>query len=97
MMEHLDFYIAAQLITANPGKYAKQQVMHAQETKTKGLKIKRSIAAGRDALAEVLFELYPELNGDFRKLTKAIRMEFGKDYNFEELNKVGARALGFDL
>ena len=94
---NLDFYLAVQLITANPGKYGQAGKVRADRIQTPGRKHQAMIAAGRSALAEVLFELHPELNGNFSKLTKAIRAQFGENYNFEALNITGARALGYEI
>ena len=94
---NLDFYVAVQLIAANPGKYGQHAKARADRIQTPERKRQAIIAAGRSALAEVLFELHPELKGNFTKLTKVIRAQFGEDYNFETLNITGARALGYEI
>ena len=96
-MSALNFYEAVVMIKAHPDKYAAEQCARARAATSAGRNGQRVIAAGRDALAQALFEIHPELGGSFQKLTKAIRAQCGENFNFEELNKTGARALGFDI
>ena len=93
----MDFLKAAQMIKAQPSKYAAREIDRANRISTPGRKRQAIIGAGRAALANALFEMNQELNGDFSKLTRAVRKELGDNFNFEELNKTGARAIGFEI
>ena len=97
MKIELDIFEATKKIVENPSNYAEASRARADRISTPGRKHQAVIAAGRNALAQALFEIHPELGGSFQKLTKAIRAQCGENFNFEELNKTGARALGFDI
>ena len=81
-------------VAANPRAYAVRAVANFNRTNTPGRKTQARLAAGRDALAEALFELEPGLKGNFQTLTKAIRAGLGNDANFDSINELGAVALG---
>ena len=80
-------------IMSKPGTYAARSVDRASRIKTPGRHRQACLAAGRDAIAEVLFENYPELEGKFQKLTAAIRVGYQGYPDFEAINLQGAKAL----
>ena len=79
---------------ADPKAYAAAEIARFHSIKTPGRKAQARLAAGRNAMALALFELVPELGGNFRKLTKAIRAGMGADVDFDAINEQGAQALG---
>ena len=97
MKIELDIFEATKKIVENPSNYAEASRARADRISPPGRKRQAVIAAGRDAMAESLFEIHPELKGNFGKLTKCFRAQFGENFNFEQLNITGARALGYEL
>ena len=85
---------AVMRVEGNPGRYASRDTALAKLTKTPGRAAQRRLAAGRQALAEALFEITPELGGRFQKLTAAIRAGYGRYPDFDAINELGAVALG---
>lgn len=84
----LHIFNAIETIKRNPTKYLPTQPLPT----TPGRRKQRILAAGRDAIAAVLFEQVPGTN--WGNLTKAIRKGCGPAVVFEPINKAGAEALG---
>ena len=89
-----DIETACHVIATAPAQRAVREVERAKRIHTPKRHDQACLAAGRTAIAEVLFVLYPELNKQFGQLTKALRRGLGDDVNFDELNLQGAVALG---
>ena len=85
---------ACNVIAAEPGKYAVVETSRFYRTETHGRKYQAALTAGRTAIAEVLFRLHPELGNKIGNLTKAIRRGMGEGVKFDDLNTLGAIALG---
>ena len=85
---------ACNVIAAQPGKYAVVEVSRFYRTETPGRKHQAALSAGRTAIAEVLFRFHPELGNKIGNLTKAIRRGMGEGVKFDDLNTLGAVALG---
>ena len=85
---------ACNVIRAQPGKYAVVEVSRFYRTETPGRKHQAALSAGRTAIAEVLFRFHPELGNKIGNLTKAIRRGMGEGVRFDDLNTLGAVALG---
>ena len=80
---------ACETIKRNPTKYLPVRSL----PKTPGRRAQAIQAAGRDAIATVLFEQVPNLS--WNNLTKAIRRgHSGDETNFPAINCMGAVALG---
>lgn len=92
-----DIKCACAAIAFAPAQYAIGEVAKAKRTYTPGRYAQARLRAGRTAIAEVLFLYYPELRGRFQYLTKALRLGMGEGVNFDELNELGAQALGLPL
>lgn len=76
-------------IKRNPGRYMPQRPLPT----TPGRRKQAILAAGRDAIATVLFEQVPHLG--WNNLTKAIRRGHSGDAtNFTAINWLGAVSLG---
>lgn len=78
-------------IKRNPGRYMPQRPLPT----TPGRRKQAILAAGRDAIATVLFEQVPGTN--WGNLTKAIRKGCNAGVVFEAINLAGAQALGLEL
>ena len=85
---------ACALIAIQPGKYAVVEVSRFYRIETPGRKHQAALTAGCTAIAEVLFRFHPELGNKIGNLTKAIRRGMGEGVKFDELNTLGAIALG---
>ena len=86
---------AVSVVEHNVTRYAVREVTRARSTGTPKRYQQRALAAGRQAIAEALFEGYPVLGGDYHKLTKAIRAGHdGDTTDFDSINRRGAVALG---
>lgn len=80
---------ACETIKRNPAKYLPVRSL----PKTPGRRDQAILAAGRDAIATVLFEQVPNIS--WNNLTKAIRRgHSGDETNFPAINWMGAVALG---
>ena len=80
---------------AHLDEHVSNAIARARATRTPGRYRQRSLTAGREALAARLFHLFPELNGDYRRLTKALRAGHDGDVtDFDAINEAGAIALG---
>ena len=87
----LHIFNAIETIKRNPTKYLPTRPL----PKTPGRRKQAILAAGRDAIAAVLFEQVPGTN--WGNLTKAIRRGCGQDFDFEACNAAGAEALGLEV
>ena len=94
IIEAADIKAACNLIAAQPEKYAVLETGRFYRTETPGRKHQAALSAGRTAIAEVLFRLHPELGNKIGNLTKAIRRGIGEGVRFDDLNTLGAIALG---
>lgn len=91
-----DVFAACTVIKANPGTYAKREHARCLLIKTKARYNQARLAAGRNAIIEALFALYPEqLKGNHGRVTAAFRAgAYPAEPNWGYLNKLGAQALG---
>jgi len=89
-----DIEAACAVIATAPTQRAVQDVARARRTLTPGRHRQACLSAGRTAIAEVLFAQYPTLGHRIGNLTKAIRLGMGEGVKFDELNLLGAKALG---
>lgn len=87
-------FAACALIKANPQKYGEPARQRCLATPTKGRYNERRLAAGRCALIEALFGLYPDLQGNHGRLTAAFRAGAAPaEPNWDYINELGAQAL----
>lgn len=92
-----DVFAACTLIkSAGPGPIGERAKERALLIKTKGRYNQARLAAGRDAVLEALFKLYPEqLKGNPGRATAAFRTgALPAEPNWDYLNELGAQALG---
>ena len=94
IIESGDIKGACNVIAVQPGKYAVIETSRFYRTETPGRKHQAALSAGRTAIAEVLFRFHPELGNKIGNLTKAIRRGMGEGVKFDDLNTLGAIALG---
>lgn len=85
---------AGAIIGRDPKKYADAEIRRALAVGTPGRYQQRRLAAGREALARALFEMFPDLGSDYHRLTAAIRRGCGPNVDFELINDIGAWRLG---
>ena len=86
-----DIVKALAQIKHNPGRYMPQRPLPT----TPGRRKQAVLAAGRDAVAAVLFDQVP--GTAWSNLTKAIRKGCNAGVVFEAINLAGAQALGLEL
>jgi hypothetical protein len=87
----LHIWNAIETIKRDPSRYFPTRPLPT----TPGRRKQRILAAGRDAVACVLFEQVPGIN--WGNLTRAIRRGCGTEVLFEPINKAGAQALGLEV
>ena len=87
----LHLFNAIETIKRNPSRYTPTRPLPT----TPGRRKQAILAAGREAVAQVLIEQVPGTN--WGNLTKAIRRGCGAEVVFEPINKAGAQALGLDV
>lgn len=95
-----DVFAACTLIkTAGPGPIGERSKERALLIKTKGRYNQARLAAGRDAVLEALFKLYPaQLKGNPGRATAAFRTGAAPaEPNWAYLNELGAQALGIKI
>ena len=90
-----DVFAACMIIKANPGTYAKREHERCLLIKTPGRYAQARLAAGRNAVLEALFKLYPtQLKNNVGRATAAFRAgAYPAEPNWEYLNELGAQAL----
>lgn len=90
-----EVFAACTVIKANPGKYAARDVARCLAIKTPGRYGQARLAAGRTAVIEALFALFPkELKGNHGRVTAAFRTGASPaEPNWDYLNELGAQAL----
>jgi len=79
--------------TASQSEQIMNAVARAKACRTPARYRQRALAAGREALVERLFHIFPELNNNIQNLTKALRQS-NPDTDFNAINEQGAKALG---
>ena len=91
-----DVFAACRIIKANPGTYAKREHERCLLIKTPGRYAQARLAAGRNAVLEALFKLYPtQLKNNVGRATAAFRAgAYPAEPNWAYLNELGAQALG---
>lgn len=91
-----DVFAACTVIKSNPGTYATREHERCLLIKTKGRYNQARLAAGRNAVLETLFKLYPtQLKNNVGRATAAFRVgAYPAEPNWEYLNELGAQALG---
>jgi len=91
-----DVFAAYTAIKTNPGTYAQHDVARCLAIKTKGRYAQARLAAGRNAVIEALFSMYPNaLKGNHGRVTAAFRAGTAPaEPNWSYLNELGAQALG---
>lgn len=91
-----DVFAACTVIKANPGAYAQHDVARCLAIKNPGRYAQARLAAGRNAVIEVLFKLYPkQLDNNHGRVTAAFRAGAAPaEPNWSYLNELGAQALG---
>ena len=87
----LHIWNAIETIKRNPGRYMPQRPLPT----TPGRRKQAVLAAGRDAVAAVLFDQVP--GTAWSNLTKAIRKGCNAGVVFEAINLAGAQALALEL
>ena len=87
----LHIWNAIDTIKRNPGRYMPPRPLPT----TPGRRKQAVLAAGRNAVAAVLFEQVPGTS--WSNLTKAIRKGCNAGVVFEAINLAGAQALGLEL
>ena len=92
----LDVFAACTVIKSNPGTYATREHERCLLIKTKGRYNQARLAAGRNAVLEALFKLYPtQLKNNVGRATVAFRTgAYPAEPNWAYLNELGAQALG---
>ena len=91
-----DVFAACTVIKANPATYATREHERCLLIKTKARYNQARLAAGRNAVLEALFKLYPDqLKGNVGRATAAFRTgAYPAEPNWAYLNELGAQALG---
>lgn len=91
-----DVFAACTVIKSNPGTYATREHERCLLIKTKVRYNQARLAAGRNAVLEALFKLYPtQLKNNVGRATAAFRNgAYPAEPNWEYLNELGAQALG---
>ena len=91
-----EVFTACTIIKGNPAAYAARDVARCLAIKTPGRYTQARLAAGRNAVIEVLFKLYPDqLKDNHGRVTAAFRAGAAPaEPNWSYLNELGAQALG---
>jgi hypothetical protein len=87
----LHLFNAIETIKRDPSRYTPTRPLPT----TPGRRKQAILAAGRDAVAQVLIRDVPYVT--WNNLTKAIRRGCGAEVLFEPINKAGAQALGLEV